>query len=976
MDYDIRVELDDKEHILRGHETIRYINKAPDSLQCIYMHLWPDAYRNNSTALAQQIKENSRFTGGGEASLYFARPDRRGRIDSLDFKVNGDSVAWERDSQHIDIAYLDLNKALGPGDTIEISTPFRVVIPEAGFSRLGHQGQSYQITQWYPKPAVFDHNGWHEMPYLDQGEFYSEFATYDVRITLPENYVVQATGQLQDPSELEWLRKKAKETRKKGDFDDAEMDPPPSSNETKTLHYHQDRVHDFAWFADKRYNVMIDTAKLPGSDKTVETWVMFTDKEGGLWKKGAGYVADAIEHYSSHVGPYPYEKASAVQGALGAGSGMEYPMVTVIGEAGSAFSLDRVIAHEVGHNWFYGILGSNERRHPWMDEGMNSYYEGRYIEKKYAGAGALKGSIPAGARDMMGLKGKGPFEQHYLIYGLNARREMDQPPGARSSAFTPINYGGMVYSKSAMLFNYLAEYLGRSVFNEVIQAYYEEWKFRHPEPADVVSTFEKETGKDLSWFWKMFRTDKKLDYKASSVTHRTMRYGEEYELTIKNKGDIIAPVPISIIQDDTVARTLWKAPVRDEKTLNMGYFPGQVQAFMIDGRRITPDVNRNNNMIRTKGPFKKVEPPSFRPLFSIEDPLRTQIHYSPIAGWNKYDGTMAGIGLYNHTVPEPPVDYTLAPFYAFGSSALTGTAKTGWNHHFGFDGPINHLRLEAGAKRFHYLDNASLRAQYTRYSSALKFTFGKGDPRSRTKHAVQYRFIRVEESATAKGPLDADRYADLRDYHTGRYNFILDHPLRPFELSLKTLSKTELFSVSLELEQTFLYGADGKGLDLRFFAGKHVVNETVDPRFNWRMDGVSGAQDHTYEHSFFGRRERDGLFSRQFVPRHGGFKVPTAHGQSPDMLTALNIGSDLPGMLPLKVFADLGYDHEQERSLYDGGVELELIEDIASVYFPLVYSDPINEELKINDEGFGSTIRFTLLLNELAPFERLRKIGP
>ena len=157
--------------------------------------------------------------------------------------------------EHIDICKLILNNPLKPGESIKISTPFFVKIPNGRFSRLGHVDQSYMITQWYPKPAVFDQNGWHPIPYLSQGEFYSEFGSFDVSITLPSNYTVGATGDLQNQDEIIRLNKLAEITKNISEFSD-EMTFPKSNSKNKTLRYIQNNIHDFAWFADKRYHVL------------------------------------------------------------------------------------------------------------------------------------------------------------------------------------------------------------------------------------------------------------------------------------------------------------------------------------------------------------------------------------------------------------------------------------------------------------------------------------------------------------------------------------------------------------------------------------------------------------------------------------------------------------------------------------------------------------------------------------------------
>ncbi len=179
VNYDIHVTLNDLKHELRGSESVEYINNSPDTLGFIYYHLWPNAYSDNNTKLAKELLRRD-----GKSKL-FNDPELKGYIDSLNFEVGGQSIRWNLLEGLPDICRLMLNKPLKPGDTIYISTPFHLKIPEGVTSRLGHIGESYQISQWYPKPAVYDRTGWHQMPYLDQGEFYSEYGSFDVSITLP-----------------------------------------------------------------------------------------------------------------------------------------------------------------------------------------------------------------------------------------------------------------------------------------------------------------------------------------------------------------------------------------------------------------------------------------------------------------------------------------------------------------------------------------------------------------------------------------------------------------------------------------------------------------------------------------------------------------------------------------------------------------------------------------------------------------------
>ncbi|HEU4469752.1 MAG TPA: M1 family metallopeptidase [Flavisolibacter sp.] len=462
VDYVIEVSLDVKTKTLDGFEKIAYTNHSPDTLHYLWFHLWPNAYKNDRTALTDQLLTN------GKTALYFASKEQRGYINRLDFKADGVTARTEDHPEHIDVVKLILPKPLPPGGKVNITTPFHVKLP-FNFSRGGYSGETFQITQWYPKPAVYDRKGWHPMPYLDQGEFYSEFGSFDVRITLPRDYVVAATGELQNEAEKLWLKgrkqsdsrpqKKPAPVSKPGV---PKPKAPPRDTITKTLVYKQDNVHDFAWFANRDFIVESDTCILP-SGRSVEVYAFFTPEEAKQWSKAVSYAKDATRFYSTEVGEYPYATVSIVQGPESFGGGMEYPTITVIAPAESAKTLDMVIAHEVGHNWFQGVLASNERDHPWLDEGINSFYEHRYMKAKY------------------GQWSRG----NELLFMTKAKRLTDQPISTPSEALSEFNYGLVTYEKTANWMEGLEKKWGEEVLRSAIRRYYKQWRFRHPYPEDL-----------------------------------------------------------------------------------------------------------------------------------------------------------------------------------------------------------------------------------------------------------------------------------------------------------------------------------------------------------------------------------------------------------------------------------------------------------------------------------------------------------
>jgi hypothetical protein len=497
VDFRINASLNDQEHSIRGVADFTYVNQSPDELSFIWIHCWPNAYKDETSAFAKQLlKEKS-----GKTRLKAIKD--KGFMDSLLFTVNGQSARVEPHPDWNDVVKLVLPAPLKPGDSIRVKTPFFVKLPTYA-SRGGHSGQSYMVTQWYPKPAVYDRNGWHAMPYLDRGEFYNDFGTYDVQITLPGSYVVGATGVLQNQDEraryIE-LGTSNRSTRKdKGYSNDAAV---------KTLSFHAEQVTDFAWFADKKFMIEYDTLQLEGSAPIdVFTYHRANTDEG--WQRSAEFVKSAVRFYSSEIGPYAYPVVQAVEGPKNDMSGgMEYPMITLINMPDAIdSSLDVVITHEVGHNWFPMMVSSNERRYPWMDEGFNTYYEHIYSAEKYrtfGGANSL--GIPSY------LQNNSADELRSMLYRATDQvLKTTQPLNTSSEDFkNDAEYGMVAYERTAIWLYGFEAVVGKYAFRSAMQNYFQQWRFRHPQPADFQASLEASLQTDLK---SMFEA---LEIKGSFV---------------------------------------------------------------------------------------------------------------------------------------------------------------------------------------------------------------------------------------------------------------------------------------------------------------------------------------------------------------------------------------------------------------------------------------------------------------------------
>jgi hypothetical protein len=498
--YTIEAELNDTEKSITGFETVVYKNNAPNTLDFIWFHLWPNAYKHDSTAMMMQIQSDS---SRKEKATAFSP----GSIDGLVFKVNGKLAQTQAHAnpQYIDITKVVLPAPLLPGDSVVITTPFKVMLPPY-FSRSGHADGEFMVCQWYPKPAVFDRQGWHEFPYLDMGEFYSEYADYVVSLTVPSAYVVGATGSLLTQEEAEVYKRigaKNASSRKK----DLTLYTSPFNTPKKTLSYFAKQVPDFAWFADKSFIIQYDTVKLH-SGRTIDAFSYYHNKKKTPWVNSIDYIKDAIHHYSTWIGEYEYPTVQAVEGPKNNSSGgMEYPMITLITSPDeTAETLDGVITHEVGHNWFMSMLGSNERDHTWMDEGLNTFFQFRYEAEKYRGNSVFGKNIPANVKRL-------PPDQFLdLVYNaIHKGVPMNSAMDVTASMFpSSREYGLASYIKAALWMRLLEIHVGPEKAQNAIQLYFQQWKNKHPQPADMQASFEKATGENLDDFFGLTKKEGKF----------------------------------------------------------------------------------------------------------------------------------------------------------------------------------------------------------------------------------------------------------------------------------------------------------------------------------------------------------------------------------------------------------------------------------------------------------------------------------
>ncbi|MEJ2635182.1 MAG: M1 family metallopeptidase [Calditrichia bacterium] len=484
VNYDIRVTLLPELNRLEGEEHLVYHNNSPDSLSFIYFHLYINRFRKPDIDIPGRNKQ--------------------GYTEIISLKDSaGTEMTYEIDQT---VLKLELKHFIAPGDSQEFHIRFNTLLPPAG-DRFGYYGNHYDVGNWYPVPAVYDEMGWHPDQHVN-GEFYQEWGNYRVGITVPDGYVVGATGILLNPEVMP----------DSVEFADRRRDYWTLPAEPVVYRFYASRVHDFAWSADPEF--VLRTIK--SGDTTIRFFILPYRIQD--WMPQLEIAKKVVDLFREKIGPYPYPQLTVVDGFIQAG-GIEYPNLVIINDMiYNERDLSATIIHEIAHQWFYGLLANNQTRYGWMDEGFATYFENLGMEQIY---GEKKDYINSPA----GFWGK------YLGYWVDPRQtdRLTYLSYIRSGRQERINlnfdwfqYDPYIpyYQKMSLVISQLQLVMGDSLFWQGIRDYYNLWRFRHPYPHNLYRVFESAADENLQWFFEEWlNTTWECDYSVEKFSGSRQSYG-------------------------------------------------------------------------------------------------------------------------------------------------------------------------------------------------------------------------------------------------------------------------------------------------------------------------------------------------------------------------------------------------------------------------------------------------------------------
>ena len=583
-DYKINAELDDVQHQITGTVIISYKNNSPEKLPFVWLQLDQNIYSLKSRSVAA-----TEITGGRWANASF---DGGYDIKSVSLLYGSKE---EKADYLIEDTRMQINLAKpvkANGDSLRIKIAYSFKIPEYGTDRMGRlntkNGWIYEIAQWYPRMCVFDNIlGWNTLPYLGQGEFYLEYGNFDVTITTSAKEIVVASGELLNPSEV-WTPEQVKRIRQARESDqtvvirsEKEVTDPASrpARDKITWHFRCINARDVAWAASSAFVWDAARINLPSGKKSLAMSVYPVESalDSG-WKRSTEFVKGCLEHYSKQWFEYPYPVATNVAGIVG---GMEYPGIVFCSHNDQKQNLWGVTSHEFGHTWFPMIVGSNERKYAWMDEGFNTFINS--VADKYFHNG-----------EFYNAKINRHNTARYIFNGTDGILTIPD-------AFTNGNNWGLnSYVKPGLGLELLRdEILGEKRFDEAFRYYIRSWAYKHPSPWDFFHAIENSSGENLDWFWRgWFLNTWKLDQAVKSVDYIKGDSSQGSIITIENLEKLPMPVTVEVKETDgKTGRISLPVEIWEKGSTWRFRYPSKTKlaSVTIDPDKRLPDINEANN---------------------------------------------------------------------------------------------------------------------------------------------------------------------------------------------------------------------------------------------------------------------------------------------------------------------------------------------------------------------------------------------
>ena len=891
--------LDPELNELKITQTITFFNKSDSDLKEIYLHNWPNAYKDKNTPLAKRFIENY------SKSFHFAKEKHRGFGIIKSISVDYDIANWEINNEQPDILKINLDSFLPPKNSVKINVTYIVKLPKDKFTRYGADATRYNLRYWYLTPAIFDKT-WKIYSNLDMDDLYVDNTDYNITFIVPKSYILNSdifSSFKYNGENKEYIL---------------------IGNNKSDIELNITLENDFFEFQSTPVTILtnLTTDKL---NAQVQTDII--SRELDFLKT---YLGD-FPHSNLIINKIEYEK-NPVYGFN--------QLPSFLAPFSNIFEWDIQFFKILSRKYIDNIFVFNQREDSWLADGLQTYLMIKYVEKYYPEVMAI-GDVSKvwGIRSFNISKLK--FNDKYpFVYQFAARKNLDQALTSNSETLSNFNRKITNKYKAGLGLKFLENYLGNDVIkNGIID-------FSTKNSGKLTNSFSfinnLKTSKDLSWFATDYlKTNKKIDYTIKKIHKKT----DSIEISILNKRNFTTPIQLYGIKGNEIKFKKWLVGIDSLSTITVP--KNGFDRLSLNYEFDLPEYNLKNNW---KNVNKKLFNRPLRMKFfkDVENPYYNEIFYTPLYRFNYYDGLVLGMALSNKTLLDKSFQYKITPSYSTKSNSFSGSYSFIYEY-LPENNNINKFLIGALGSNYHYAQNLT-------YNTIMPFAALEFKRKS-LRDVSSKLLVASLTSVDREKSLNQLQHPETNKYNIFNFGFGYSKPDIIDDIRFSTGVEISKKFSKLSLTAQFRKLTDtNRQFDFRFFAGAFLSNNTETDYFSFALDRPT---DYLFQYDYLGRSETSGFFSQQIIINEGGFKSKLPVPYANQFLTTLNTSIGLWRWF--EVYTDVGFVKNKNEEIYfahENGIRLNFVQDILEVYFPL----HSNLGWEITEASYSSKIRFVLVI--------------
>ncbi len=880
-----------------------YQNSSKDTLKILYFNDWAHAYSDKTTALAKRFSEEFK------KSLHLAKKEERGATEIISVVDNNyKGLAWERTTGK-DILKITLEKALAPGENVEIFFTYNVKLPPQKYTDYGYNKKGYYLKDWYLNPAVY--NGkWHLYSNKDLEDLYTDPANTRIQLIYPRNLFVASNFSTSVSSEF-------------------------PNGRNITLTGTQQKNCELIISTENRF-----TKHITGGFGIV------TDIEAS--KYDAILQGVSIEKVSRFIreklGDYPHdfllvsEKDYDKNPLYGINQ-----LPSFVRPYEEQFQFELKVLKTALYGYLEETLFLNPRKERWVIDAMVNYLMISYVDTYYPDY-KLFGKLSK----IWLVKGYHAAQmdfndQYSLLFMLIARRNLDQPLNTPTDSLIKFNEKIANRYKAGLGLAYLANYIGKEQVDESLKMFYNTYNQKPISKDNLKEILESATDIDIDWFFDSYlSSNKRIDFKIKKVT----KTEDSITFTLKNKTGTKVPISLFGLKKDSVVSKYWFTNLDSTQTYTIPR--GLEDRLVLNYDQKIPEFNQRDNWKSLNGFFSSNKKIKFQFFKDTENPYYNQVFYVPVFTFNVNDGITPGLRITNKTFLQRPFLYDFSPSYSFNEKTLVGFGRFSYlKYHENKKLYFNSYSLRGST--FHFAENS----RFMTITPSLSFGWRPSDLRSNQRSTLRIRHVNVFRDIDPS--LDIETDPDYNVFNVRYRNFNNDI-INFYSWFLDAQHSADFSKLTFNLEYRKLF-QNNRQFNIRFFAGKFLRNRTNSDFFSFALDRPT---DYLFDFNYLARSDDSGIFSQQIIIAEGGFKSRLQDPFSDDLLVTTNASTNIWRWI--EAYGDLGYIKSKGtngRVVYGSGVRLNLVTDFFELYFP-VYS---NNGWEIAQPDYGERIRFIVTLS-------------